>query len=170
MESFVYKWTYKPTLDWYVGFHKGTEDDGYVCSSKIVMDFYNINPTDWERTIISRGTIEDMYELETIILQTTNAKKDIRSFNRHNNDGWSPGAKKGKKYPGSHSADARKKKSEMMMGNSRGCGAWSENRRAAQEARKGLPYAHKGVPKSDEHKMNMSKTKQLTANHIFKEN
>lgn len=160
MESFVYKWTHKPTLSWYVGFHTGSENDGYICSSKVVMNLYNIDPTDWERCIIAYGTTKDMHEFEKTILQITNAKKDIRSFNRHNNDGFSPGGKKGKTYPGCHSVEARKKKSKIMMGNTRGCGAWSESRRAAQEARKGLPYAHKGIALSEEHKMNMRKSKQ----------
>ena len=162
-EAFVYKLTYKPTLDWYVGFHTGTEDDGYVCSSKVVMNLYNIDPTDWERTIIQKGSTKEMHMLETTILQTMNARKDIRSFNRHNNDnkatpGWNKGipmknetkeiqrnqrlgkstAKKGRKYPGSHSAEANLKKSEQLKGNNRRQPKgqpWTEARRLAYETK-----------------------------------
>ena len=134
MNSFVYKWVYKPNLNWYVGFHKGTPDDGYICSSPSVKKMIITEPENWERTIIDYGTFEDMYNLETEILRTFNARKDPRSFNKSNNEsgvipGWNigmpmkeeakekirvaktgkPSVKLGKKYPGSHSAEAREK-------------------------------------------------------------
>lgn len=161
MKGFVYKWTHKPSLKWYVGFHKGEPNDGYICSSRKVKQMINTNPTDWERTIIDYGTLEEIYELETIILQTFNARKDPRSYNGHNNTngvipGWNkgipmkeeskvkiivkktgrPGGKLGKKYPGCHSPEAREKKRQLMLGNTRNNGKpWSEKRRAAQIAK-----------------------------------
>jgi hypothetical protein len=86
MESFVYKWTYKPTMDWYVGWHKGSPIDGYICSSRIVKNLIKLVPEDWERIIVATGSCEDMYALETAILEAADAKRDCRSFNRHNNN------------------------------------------------------------------------------------
>lgn len=155
MNSFVYKWVHKPTYNWYVGLHAGTVDDGYICSSPIKGLIIN-NPNDWERTIIDFGDRKEMFDLETEILQLFDAKNDERSFNKHNNTlaepGWNLGIpmsdetkelqrkvklgktslKKGRKYPNSHSEEARKKKSEMMKGDTRNKGKpWSEARRNA---------------------------------------
>jgi len=156
MNSFVYKWVHKPSLNWYIGLHTGTVDDGYICSSPIKSLILN-NSDDWERTIIEFGNRKEMFDLETEILQLFNAKNDNRSFNKHNNTlaepGWNAGipmkdetkelqreqrlgkstAKKGRTYPNSHSIEARKKKSELMMGDTRNKGKpWSEARRNAQ--------------------------------------
>ena len=161
MNCYVYKWTYKPTLMWYVGSRTSRNaniDDGYICSSRTVRTMILNNKDDWERTIVATGTAEEMYDLETEILQLIDARADRRSYNQHNNDGiaqpgWNRGiamseetkeiqrlqrlgkstAKKGRKYPGSHSEEARKKKSLAMMGNTRSKGKpWSEARRQAQ--------------------------------------
>ena len=130
-------------------------DDGYICSSPIKGLIIN-NPNDWERTIIDFGDRKEMFDLETEILQLFDAKNDERSFNKHNNTlaepGWNLGIpmsdetkelqrkvklgktslKKGRKYPNSHSEEARKKKSEMMKGDTRNKGKpWSEARRNA---------------------------------------
>jgi hypothetical protein len=88
--SFVYKWTHLPTLMWYVGSHtrKGSHpDNGYICSSKRVEPLILANPEEWIREIIETGEPLEMYDLETVILQTLNARDDPRSFNGHNNDG-----------------------------------------------------------------------------------
>lgn len=95
MQCFVYKWTHIPTLKWYVGSRtnkKAHLNDGYICSSKTVKKLINANPNQWQRTIIATGSKEEMYNLETEILQLFDARNDIRSFNRHNNhEGLCPG-------------------------------------------------------------------------------
>jgi hypothetical protein len=44
--SFVYCWSDQKTAKVYVGMHKGTVNDGYICSSKHMlkafMHFYNV--------------------------------------------------------------------------------------------------------------------------------
>jgi len=42
-ESFVYLWTNKDTDRKYIGKHKGTADDGYVCSSESLILFEIVN-------------------------------------------------------------------------------------------------------------------------------
>ena len=88
--AYVYKWTHLPTLKWYIGSKtaKGCHpDDGYRGSSKHVTPLINANPAEWSKEIIDTGTPQDMYDLETEILQLFDAKNDPRSFNRHNNTG-----------------------------------------------------------------------------------
>jgi hypothetical protein len=97
---YVYKWTHEPSKKWYVGSRTGKNsnpNDGYVCSSSTVRKLIATNPSDWTRTIIAIGNADEMYDLETEILQTFDARSDERSFNRHNNHkgiaigGWNKG-------------------------------------------------------------------------------
>jgi hypothetical protein len=38
---------------WYIGSHWGTEDDGYICSSKVMRDAYSRRPQDFKRKIVT---------------------------------------------------------------------------------------------------------------------
>jgi len=86
MDSFVYKWTNKTLNKIYVGFHKGTETDGYVCSSasnKFWEDFNNPEYI-WQREILYKGTMKECQEYESSLLD----KLDITSediYNQRNN-------------------------------------------------------------------------------------
>jgi hypothetical protein len=86
-DSFVYCWTDKLTNKIYVGVHKGSENDGYVCSSKYMLEEYNKRPNDFSRQIISNGCFEQMLVFETAILKSANAKCDLSFYNMHNGDG-----------------------------------------------------------------------------------
>lgn len=85
-QAFVYKWTHLPTLNWYVGSRTAKNchpNDGYICSSRVVKPLIEEHPNEWVRTIVGVGTVDEMRELESTILQLTNAKSDPRSFNLH---------------------------------------------------------------------------------------
>ena len=84
-EAFVYKWT-KTDGFWYIGFHKGSIDDGYISSGEYFLEDYNKNPDLWTREILATGTISEMYDYETKLLQESNAKDDSMSYNKHNNN------------------------------------------------------------------------------------
>ena len=86
-ESFVYCWTDLGMNKLYVGVHKGTPDDGYVCSSKPMMEEYTKRPNDFSRQIISFGTYPEMYVLESAILKAAGADKDPGYYNLHINNG-----------------------------------------------------------------------------------
>lgn len=88
MEAFVYCWTDKATNKLYVGSHKGAVDDGYVCSSKYMIQEYNERPQDFSRQIIAQGNHADIRKLEAVILQSVNAKINEDFYNKHNNDGF----------------------------------------------------------------------------------
>ena len=86
-EAFVYCWTDKETNKLYVGSHKGTTDDGYVCSSKSMMEEYKKRPADFSRQIVAVGTVSDMRKLEGVILISVSARVNEQFYNKHNNDG-----------------------------------------------------------------------------------
>jgi len=87
-EAFVYCWTDHLTNKLYVGWHKGTPDDGYICSSKLMKEQYNKRPSDFTRQIIAVGTCKDMTSFETNILRAENAKNNHSYYNMHNGDGF----------------------------------------------------------------------------------
>ena len=70
MNSFVYKWTDTLTGKMYIGVHKGTTDDGYVCSSKYMMEEYVNRPDDFVREVLETGTYEECQLKETVILKS----------------------------------------------------------------------------------------------------
>lgn len=84
MEAFVYCWTDHKTNKLYVGSHKGSTDDGYICSSKIMKEEYKKRPNDFTRQIIASGIYEDIRNLEFKILHAANASRDETFYNLHN--------------------------------------------------------------------------------------
>jgi len=86
-EAFVYCWTDNKTNKLYVGSHKGSLDDGYICSSKIMIEEYKNRPKDFTRQIVAEGYYEDIRKLESVILKSVNAALDEQFYNRHNGDG-----------------------------------------------------------------------------------
>jgi hypothetical protein len=87
MEAFVYCWTDHKTNKLYIGSHKGSADDGYVCSSKYMMEEYENRSSDFTREIIATGTEEDIRKLETKILTSLNAASSDMFYNKHNGFG-----------------------------------------------------------------------------------
>jgi hypothetical protein len=63
-EAFVYKWTDSLTGKVYIGYHKGLETDGYICSSKYMLEEFNKRPNDFIRAILMQGNCKDCYEYE----------------------------------------------------------------------------------------------------------
>jgi hypothetical protein len=86
-EAFVYCWVDRATNKLYVGSHKGSTDDGYICSSKHMLKEYKERPTDFSRQIVAEGLHSDMRKFEGAILKSVNAKNDEQFYNKHNNDG-----------------------------------------------------------------------------------
>lgn len=87
MEAFVYCWTDKKTNKLYVGSHKGSIDDGYVCSSKPMKQEYRIRPQDFSRQIIAEGAFQDIRLLEEKILKSANVMFNQYFYNMHNGNG-----------------------------------------------------------------------------------
>jgi hypothetical protein len=87
-EAFVYCWTDHATDKLYIGWHKGSVDDGYICSSKYMKEQYLNRPNDFTRQIVASGTIGDMTNLETVLLRSADAKNNEQFYNLHNGDGF----------------------------------------------------------------------------------
>lgn len=68
-EAFVYKWTNIDNGKYYIGKHKGTEDDGYVSSGKVLLQVYNANPKSFKRTILFRGTEQEVSRMEQDLIK-----------------------------------------------------------------------------------------------------
>lgn len=79
--AFVYSWSDYKTAKVYVGVHKGHEDDGYICSSKLMKEEYFKRPNDFTRQIISKGSFEDCAQLE-IKINTQLLKEPETCYNR----------------------------------------------------------------------------------------
>lgn len=71
----------------YVGIHKGSQHDKYICSSKLMLQEYKKRPSDFTRQIIAEGAYSEMVKLETAILKSDNAGKNPNYYNRHTNNG-----------------------------------------------------------------------------------
>ncbi len=108
-DSFVYCWTDKATNKLYIGSHKGTIDDGYICSSKLMLQEYKTRSQDFSRQIIAEGQHEDIRKLEEKLLDSLNVKHDPLFYNQHNGNG--------KFYLKGQSNISRKKISLAKMGN-----------------------------------------------------
>lgn len=87
MDSFTYCWTDHKTAMLYVGIHKGSCDDGYVCSSKHMLYEYKKRPQDFTREILANGTYAEMCKFETAILKSVDAVKNKSFYNRAVNNG-----------------------------------------------------------------------------------
>lgn len=69
-EAFVYVWTNIENNKFYIGKHKGTDDDGYISSGKYFLTVYNAAPHLFVRDIIFRGTEAEAHREETIRIRT----------------------------------------------------------------------------------------------------
>ncbi len=86
-EAFLYCWTDNKSNMLYIGAHKGSPNDGYVCSSKLMLEQYNIRSKDFSRQIIAEGTAKDIFNLENIILRKLNVAESNEFYNKHNGFG-----------------------------------------------------------------------------------
>ena len=74
MEAFVYEWVNQINGKKYVGYHKGTEDDGYVCSSKSELFWEDYKKGILKRNIIFKGSMSECITKESNILRRTGLK------------------------------------------------------------------------------------------------
>lgn len=86
-EAFVYCWTDHKTNKLYIGSHKGSIDDGYICSSDFMLSEYKKRPNDFTRQIVAEGNTEDIRKFEYKILTSANAACDENFYNKHNGFG-----------------------------------------------------------------------------------
>jgi|LakMenEpi03Aug12_release.lakeMendotaPanAssembly.Ray.scaffolds.fasta_scaffold807193_1 hypothetical protein len=147
MEAFVYCWTDHKNNKLYVGYHQGLPDDGYICSSKIMIKEYKERPLDFTRQIIASGTSDEMRILESKILESVNAQCNESFYNQHNSNG--------KFICISHSEETKQKISKNMIG-----------RKHSEETKQKMREARKRQVITDEAKQKMSESAKKRANSI----
>jgi len=168
MEAFVYCWFDKKTKKRYIGYHKGTPEDGYVCSSKYFLSEYETRKEDFRRKILSFGSVEEMREEEIRLLKKYDAASNERFFNRNNGGYWivftdevrqkmrekklgAPPSNKGKKAPAHvYSEEMNKKRSEALKGRKKSPET-VERMKKAQQQRDPSTRA-RGWSQSEEHR------------------
>jgi hypothetical protein len=70
-EAFMYLWYHGPTKRYYLGYHKGTPDDGYSHSSTVMERWDGNNPpTGWRRRILAYGSTKEMNDKEFELLRS----------------------------------------------------------------------------------------------------
>lgn len=159
MEAFVYCWTDIKTNKLYVGSHKGSLDDGYVCSSKYMMSEYRKRSVDFIRQIIASGTHIEMRNLEHKILEAVDAAANDDFYNACN--GNSKFYHKGKRGPWSlerrqqASIDRKGRKiskehAEKLHAGRRKSKNSKEHAEAIRKARKGVPMTPESIQKCKE--------------------
>lgn len=147
MEAFVYCWTDHKTGKLYVGSHKGSVYDKYVCSSKPMLEEYIERPDDFTRQIIAEGEYRDIRKLESVILKSCNAALNESFYNKNNGDG--------KFYCSSHNDKSRQKISNSLSGGKR-----------TEESKKNISKALKGRTIPEEVKLKMSISAKKRADSI----
>jgi len=175
-KAFVYCWTDKLTNKIYIGSHKGTPDDGYICSSKWMMEEYNKRPEDFSRKIIAEGDEADIRRLEARILQSANAAYDEGYYNKHMNDGFYFSGWKAENITESHrknmsiAASKRirtkdhieklhngRKNSKNSPEHNAAILKYNTGRKMSDEAKQKMSLAKKGRKLSEEHKEKLRK-------------
>ena len=171
-EAFVYCWTDKKTNKLYVGSHKGSTEDGYVCSSKLMLEEYRKRPEDFSRQIVAHGSLSDVRKLEAKILKAVNASVNENFYNKHENDGfffdgWKKGemteehraklsaAKKGKKLSENHRRN--------ILHNRTGKTNSPEHKKALIESRIGSKHTEQSKKKMSEARKNNPMIKELAS-------
>lgn len=94
--GFIYIWFDKKHKRYYIGSHWGTEDDGYICSSKWMRDAYRYRSDDFKRRIISRiytnrqDLLDEEYRWLSMI-KKEELKTRYYNFYNHRQGHWAEG-------------------------------------------------------------------------------
>ena len=153
--SFIYIWY--DGKKFYLGVHKGTPDDGYICSSKVMLEEYKLRPQDFRRRILAYGTYKETNELETELLKN---RKEKGKWNKYYNIAFN--------FPRLiHTEEVKRNMSKAQKGRI----FTEEHRRKLSEAHKGkiisketkrkISEAGKGRKHTEESKRKMSETRRL---------
>lgn len=161
--GFIYIWFDKKHRKYYLGRHWGSENDGYICSSRMMRQSYNRRPGDFKRRIVSRvyTSNEDLVLEEQRWLNMINsAELNSRYYNRtlradspsHFGHTHSEETKKkiSKSAKGRQFSDyAKQRQRESMLG-----------RKQSDEEKERRAIKLRGLKRSEEFKLRMKKPKQ----------
>lgn len=91
--GFVYLWRDKKHSRYYIGCHWGTEDDGYICSSRWMRQSYKRRPQDFKRRVLARiySSRADLLKEEGFWLLKIHCRElgvKYYNLNNHQNGHW----------------------------------------------------------------------------------
>lgn len=150
MEAFVYIWKNLTNDKSYIGYHKGSEDDGYVSSSSSTLFWsdFNNQSMKWEREIVYRGTCNDCLQYEQQLLKTI----DLRESRWYNNARGATVI---------FTDEVREKIRSHHLGKSSGM----LGKTHSSEARQKMSLIRKGKTLTESHKENLRKPKASVENY-----
>lgn len=143
----------------YIGVHKGTFDDGYICSSKIMKKEYKVRPNDFIREIIAEGDYPLMQLFEETLLKTVDAANDDQFYNLHNGNG--------KFYLKGHTDEAKQKMKANHTKSWTGREHTDETKSKMSKSMKGKKHKpYYGRPVSEETRQKMRDAMKKSKWHI----
>lgn len=151
MSGFVYIWRDRKHKRYYIGSHWGTEDDGYICSSRWMRNAYRRRPDDFKRKIIGKANSREMlYLLEQQWLNMIDdAKLGTGYYNLRKVVGGNL-----------HLSDPLRRKSVGEK-----ISAAKKGKHVSEEHKRKISNTLKGRPLTEETKRKMSATRQINPGH-----
>ena len=90
-QGFVYKWTYTPSGQYYIGIHKGTTNDKYIGSGKRFLNKWNVTERkDWQREIVYNGEYEYCPAIEEELVNDKTLRDPLCLNLIQGGRGWRP--------------------------------------------------------------------------------
>lgn len=155
--GFIYLWFDKKHKRFYLGSHWGTEDDGYICSSRWMRKAYRRRPQDFKRRIIqcdiSRKELIDQEHKWLALIKNEELGKKYYNLIRERTGSWAHdevsrltvSQKISKSLKGKPKTEEHKQK---IILNHRG----TSGKKFSEETKRRMSEAHKGVTHSEESK------------------
>lgn len=137
MNGFVYIWFDQKRKMYYVGSHLGSEDDGYICSSRRMRKAYRRRPKDFKRRILKRFENIKYVELlkeEELWLKLAEKRKDRYYNMMFQTQHWASDNDR-KKSIGQKISEAHKSNPNW--------GSWGKGKVLSNETKKKLREANK---------------------------
>lgn len=163
--GFVYIWYDRKHKRYYIGSHWGSDDDGYICSSRWMRKAYRRRPEDFKRRIISRvikgrgDLLQEEYKWLQLISDNEIGKK-YYNLTKHLNGHWVTDeekksiiseklskANKGKPSPNKGKTLSAETKKKVSEGTKRGMASLDKSYRWNEDYRKKISENNKRLQK-----------------------
>jgi len=160
--GFIYIWYDRKRKMFYIGCHVGTENDGYICSSRRMRDVYRRRPEDFKRRILKRNIPrEDLLEEEHKWLQLIKDEELGKKYYNHSKrhfGHWSKCPEKVKNM-----SERNKGKNNPMYGK----GYLLKGKKKSEETIRKIKEKRKFQIHNDETKKKISESHMGEKNHFF---
>lgn len=162
--GFVYIWRDRKKNKYYIGSHWGTENDGYICSSKSMKRSFKKRPEDFKRRVISRvfNNREELYIEENKWLGLIDPKEFDKKYYNLMNNAFATRGHLGKR----HSEETKKRISEAKTKNP--TKYWTGKTRSEEDKTK-MRNAIRPVQTEEQKTKNSVKIKELWSDPVWRE-